>query len=492
LPALRRGSPDSEAAGEAFQTAAFVVVAAGCAFVPWVFTTRIDDVFYLPKLVILWVLLGLVLWLLAVGTIKGERTTRLRLIGVVDLPLLAFVALNLLALALSEDRHQSLFGEQLQHQGVLTMLLYVAFFYVGRVLISSNRRLRILFGAVAVGATGVSAYAIVQKLGLDPIWKGYLPSGRVFSTIGQPNALAAYLVIAIPVTATLTFGQKKSARIAALAGLLSMVVALLVTYSRGGYLGLAVAGGVFIYGYWGRTALGQPLRRTYAGAVILALLATVALVAPIRGVLTSTWNRAWSVSAVNNDESIGAHLDLWRVAARIIETHPFVGTGPETFPDLFPRYSPTVLPASAVRNLDQYRVESPHDEMLAIASGAGIPTALSYLILLAGAGAVLWRAARKHADSAARVAMVAVVAVEAGHFVTDSFMSAEITGTWLFWTLVGAALGVVSATTEPSVAGVCSGSDAQDLRSRQPSVTAPSAPAIRPSPSAASGRRASL
>jgi O-antigen ligase len=454
LPALRHGPSDLEADGGTLQSAAFVIVAAGCAFVPWVFTTRLDDVFYLPKLVVLWVLLGVVLWLLALSTIKGQRTTRFRFIGVIDLPVLAFVALNLLALALSEDRRQSLFGEQLQHQGVLTTLLYVAFFFVGRVLIVTNHRLRMLFGAVAVGATGVSAYAIVQKLGLDPIWKGYLPSGRVFSTIGQPNALAAYLVIAIPVTATLTLGQKKSVRIAAVAGLATMVVALLVTYSRGGYLGLAAAVVVFIYACRGRTTRDRPLQRTYAGVGMVALLLTVVLVAPIRGVLTSTWNRAWSVSAVNNDESIGAHFDLWRVAVRIIEAHPVVGTGPETFPEVFPTYSPMVLPASTVRDLDQFRVESPHNEMLAITSGAGIPTGLSYLILLAGAASVLWRAARRDANMAVRVAMAAVLAVEAGHFVTDSFMSAEVTGSWLFWTLIGAALGVIStSTSELSVAG---------------------------------------
>ena len=460
MPALRRGSSDSEAAVGAFRTAAFVIVAAGCTFVPWIFTTRIDDVFYLPKLVALWVLLGAVLWLLALSAVKGESTARIRLIRLIDLPVLAFVAFTLLAFALSEDKHQSLFGEQLQHQGVLTTLLYVAFFYVGRVLVCTKHRLRLLFGASAVGATGVSAYAIVQKLGLDPIWKGYLPSGRVFSTIGQPNALAAYLLIAIPVTAALALGQKQGVRIAALASLASMVVALLLTYSRAGYLGLVTAGAVFVYGCRGRTTLARPVPRIYAGGVIVALLLTLAIVGPVRGVVTSTWHRAWSVSSVNNDESISAHLDLWKVAVRIIEGHPVVGTGPETFPEVFPTYSRMVLPASTVRDLDQYRVESPHNEVLAIASGAGVPTALFYLIFLAGAAAVLWRVARNDADSAVRVAMVAVLAVEAGHFVTDSFMSAEVTGSWLFWTLIGAALGVTSASSAQRTAADASfGSD---------------------------------
>src|SRR5262249_10463236 len=150
--------------------------------------------------------------------------------------------------AFSTDRHQSLFGEQLQHQGVLTTLLYVAFFYLARVLISDRQQLHRLFVAVAIGATAVASYAILQKLGLDPVWKGYLPSGRVFSSIGQPNALAGYLVLAIPITAVLAMDQKRPLRVAALVGLGLMIGALLLTYSRGGYLGLALVAAVFIFG----------------------------------------------------------------------------------------------------------------------------------------------------------------------------------------------------------------------------------------------------
>jgi hypothetical protein len=43
------------------------------------------------------------------------------------------------------------------------------------------------------------------------------------------------------------------------------------------------------------------------------------------------------------------------------------------------------------------------------------------------------------------VLLVAVLAALAGHLVTDSFMTAEVTGTWLFWLLLGATLGVLPA-----------------------------------------------
>jgi len=411
------------------------------------FTTRTSDVFYLPKLVGLWVLLAAVVWLMAVSNLMEETRSRFRWIGIIDLPVLAFVFLSLLALAFSTDRHQSLFGERLQHQGVLTMLLYVAFFYLARVLISDGQQMRRLFVAVAIGATAVAGYAIIQKVDLDPIWKGYLPSDRVFSTIGQPNALAAYLVLAIPITAALAIGQKRWLRVATLAGLALMIGGLFLTYSGGGYLGLALAATVFLVGSREKIQMNRARLGAYLGAAVVVLVLTVTMIEPARSAVTRAWHRSESVSS---DESIATRMDLWRVAIRMVEDHPLVGTGPETFPDQFPGYSRTVLPAAAVRHYERFRVESPHNQVLAVASGAGIPAAIAYVSVLFGVLYVLWHAFRRRRDAGVRLALLAVMAAVLGHVVTDAFMSSEVTGSWLFWILAGAGVGIASVVTTDS------------------------------------------
>ncbi len=424
-----------------------MVLVSGCAVVPCLFTTRMSDVFYLPKLVGLWVLLAAVIWLVAVSNLMEETRSRFRWIGIVDVPVLAFVLLNLVALAFSTDRHQSLFGERLQHQGVLTTLLYVAFFYLARVLINDRQQMLRLFVAVAIGATAVASYAIIQKLGLDPIWKGYLRSGRVFSTIGQPNALAGYLVLAIPITAALAIGQKKLLRVATVAGLALMIGALLLTYSRGGYLGLALAVAVFIFGLREKIKMNWAKVGAYVGAAFVVLVLLVTMIAPARSAVTRAWHRSENVGS---ERSISSRTDLWRVAIRMIEDHPLVGIGPETFPEEFPGYSQTVLPAKAVRHYERFRVESPHNEVLAVASGAGIPAAIAYLSILVGVIYVLWHATRRTRDPAVRLALLAVTAAVLGHVVTNAFMSSEITGSWLFWILAGAGVGIASVVTADS------------------------------------------
>src|SRR5262245_11495920 len=101
------------------------VVLASCVVVTCVFWARIDAVFVVPKLAALWAALAVGLVLVAVGVVATGRLPReVRWVPLVDVPVAALVALSIAAWAFSTDREQSLYGERLQHQGLLTLLLY--------------------------------------------------------------------------------------------------------------------------------------------------------------------------------------------------------------------------------------------------------------------------------------------------------------------------------------------------------------------------------
>jgi O-antigen ligase len=409
------------------------VLLATAVVVPIVFTTRLDAVFVVPKLGVLWVALALTFGLVAVGVVStGWLPDPARVFPAVDVLVAVFVVLQVAAFVFSTDREQSLFGERLQYQGLLTVLLYVSFFYVARVSITDARRLGLLFWAVSAGAGLVSGYAIVQRAGLDPVWEGYLPGGRVFSSIGQANALAAYLVLTIPVSAALLLRGRSKLRVIALLVLAATVAALVLTRSRGGFLGLVAV--LAVLGVSGRLLLRAPGR----SARRVAAMAGVGITIVVAVASTSALSRASL-----EDASIRFHLDAWRVAAQVAVEHAVLGTGPETFPDVFPRYSHAVLPSERAAALDAFRVESPHNVYLAIAAGSGIPALMAYLGIVAGVVVTVARAAR-HTDRELGVALLAVLAAAAGHVVTDAFMTAEVTSSWLFWVVLGAALGSIA------------------------------------------------
>ena len=417
---------------------------ASCIVVPCVFTTRLVAVFVLPKLAVLWTVLTLSLVVIACGVIiSGAFPRAARRLLPVDVAVGLFLVLSLAAWSFSTDRRQSLYGERLQYQGLLTVLLYMGFFYVARLSLTDGLRLRLLAFATTIGATLVAGYALVQKAGLDPVWHGYLPMGRVFSSIGQPNALAAYLVLSIPIAASL-LDAGRVVRIATSLCLAAMILALFLTFSRAGYLAFAVALTILALGM--RDRLRTSGRRVLFGlaAVLVAGLALVAFAQPARTAIADSWRRVVSSSDAG-DASLRFHLDAWNVATRIAADHPILGTGQETFPDVFPRYSHIVLPPDRASALDAFRVESPHNVYLAIAAGSGIPALLAYIGIVAGFAVAVARAARRASTRAVRLALVAILAASAGHLVTDAFMTADVTSTWLFWVLMGAGFGVLSA-----------------------------------------------
>lgn len=418
------------------------ILLASCLVVPVLFVTAFEDSFALPKVMALRVILIAGLALAAIGLLKGNRY--LPPIPIVSVPLAAFAAFNLLAFAFSMDRRQSLLGEDFQYQGLLTTLAYVGFFLLAFASLREQRGVRLLFASVATGGTAVACYALLQKAGLDPTAWSYSPQDRVFSSIGQPNALAAYLVLAIPVSAALLPISRGLTRGAVGLCLGLMVAALALTLSRGGYAGLAAAAAV------GGVPLVISLRvrwRTLTWALVPSVAAVVvvlSLMQPARGTALEVWDRALS-GADAGDSSFRMHRDLWAVGANIALDYPIVGAGQETYPELFPRYAEATLGESRAEVWSAYRAESPHNVYLAIAVGAGFPALAAYLAVI---GAFVFLAVRAVKTARAEwrgAALVALLAAAAGHLVTDMFMTAEVTGSWLFWLLMGAGLAIARA-----------------------------------------------
>jgi O-antigen ligase len=246
--------------------------------------------------------------------------------------------------------------------------------------------------------------------------------------------------VALPLSAALLIDAKPVWRPALLVAVAGMGAALAFT-SSGGLLGLFAALAVLAVGW--RHRLGLSARRVaYAlAALLVAVAATLALGEAARETAADSWRRAASSAG---DESVRFHLDAWTVAARIAADHPVLGTGQETFPNLFPRYSHELLPPERAAALDAFRVESPHDDYLAVAAGAGLPALVAYLGILAGLALVSVRAARA-ATRELRVVLVALLAAAAGHLVTDAFMTADVTSTWLFWVSMGAGVAPSAA-----------------------------------------------
>ena len=417
------------------------IVFAGTAIAALGFHPWSNDTFAWPKLMTLSmvVVVGL---LLAVPI-----ATDLRVVVAVDAPLVLFLILSVAATSRSVDPWTSIFGQFPEYQGLVATGVYFAGFLLARSLFS---RALVDRWMIVVGATGaaVAAYALLQAAGLDPIWSS-LAKGRTFSTIGQPNSLAAVLVVTSAITASLALNRRHVRWLIALA---VQVAAVLTTLSRGGYLGLLVAGFVLLFATRSsrRVAGG---RRLAVAALTVGTLAALAFVAvpPLRQQVGDAVTRVQSIVDSGN-QSIRQRVALWEVALSATADQPLLGTGPDTFPSAFERYAPRVLDDDELRLFSAVRPESPHNVLLGIAAGSGIPAAACYAAML---GTVLGVAAIRYrrADLRLRVVIAGLAAAAGGHVVTDMFMTAEVVSSWLFWVTLGA-LMAVSINDDRSADGV--------------------------------------
>lgn len=410
---------------------------------PLVFSTAGPDVFALPKSATLWVVSAVAATLLALR-LAAQPRTRPRTTPVWLLTG-AWLLLNVAAWWLSIDRGHSLLGESLQYQGFVSVLCYALALAVAATTLRGRFRVRLLLVAIVVGAIPVAAYAVLQWFRLDPIWPDF-PKGRAFSTLGQANTLGAYLVIAIAATAGLfgSFGRA-SRSLLVLVGLL-LTAAIAVTLSRGAYVGLlavviviAVIAGAPIAG-----GIRLASRRVLIVAAVLVVAGWVAVVPRLEPFVQR------AASTVDLTEgSIRGHFDLWAVAARIVAEHPLLGTGQDTYVLEFGRLRDVALTPDRAAVMAKFRPESPHNVYLAIAGASGLPSLAAYLgiVILAVTGKL--RRARTGPARVDRWLLAALFAMIAGHLVTDSFVTADVTSTWLFWVVLGVAVGWSSSTDSP-------------------------------------------
>ena len=115
-----------------------------------------------------------------------------------DLPLLLFLASQIISTVLSIDPHTSVWGYYSRFNGgLMSTICYITLYYAFiSNAVSVKNSLKVILSTAAI----VSLYAIAEHFGIDKkIWVQDVQN-RVFSTLGQPNWLAAYLIAVVPLS----------------------------------------------------------------------------------------------------------------------------------------------------------------------------------------------------------------------------------------------------------------------------------------------------
>ena len=296
---------------------------------------------------------------------------------------------------------------------------------------------RIMWGVVVSGAI-VSVYGIVQYSGHGFLFPMEGESFRLnyeqrsFSTLGHPNLFGGFTVVAIFMCLGLFLGCERGpeglSRRLLLGGAMGiMVAALLMSKSRGAWIGFACGAGTVML-----MNVGWIIRRIWAlaaGAVVMAALLYFAL-------------PDWVGERLTSGAAVRSRLVIWDGALAMVGDSPLFGKGIGLFRVYFPEYRNNDY---WLKGVDQ-NVGHAHNEFLEVMSEMGILGLGAFLGILALFFVQIKRFVETSQD---RKATLLVVSLSAGmigtlaHSLVSVGMRFTSTGTF-FYLSMGLAMALLS------------------------------------------------
>ncbi|MCD6226112.1 O-antigen ligase family protein [bacterium] len=296
-------------------------------------------------------------------------------------PLMLFLGGQILATVFSIDRYTSIFGYYSRlHGGLLSTLSYLVLYWA---LVSCGEKewREKIIKAVLLSGILIAGWGVAEHFGVDKDFWVQDVQNRVFSTLGQPNWLAAYLDVLIILA--LVAAEKKGK---IWWGVFSLFyLCLLYTKSRSGLLGLG-GGLVFFYLFaWRR----EKKKKEWRGA-FLKSLGIIALLSFLVGTpYTPSWRKLFSrqktvssqpPSSLKITPSSEIRKIVWRGALRLWRKYPLVGTGVETF--AYTYYWVRPREHNLTSEWD-FLYNKAHNEYLNFAANSGTLGLVTYLLILA-------------------------------------------------------------------------------------------------------------
>jgi O-antigen ligase len=377
----------------------FYLFAALFFLVPLVLWPYTSEVFEFNKIVLVYILTTGIVASWAVRSVIERKFIFRRTI--IDKTLLIFFSSQLVATLLSVDFLTSLLGYYSRFNGgLVSVACYILLYWAFVSNFDKKDTLRLIKYSLFPSAVLVSLYGVAEHFGIDKdIWVQDVQK-RVFSTLGQPNWLAAWLVALLPVTWAFMVSSKlndgntkpfyKSLSFwvyFSLSGLFFWT--LIFTASRSGLLGFVVAFVLFWGGhFWFRR---KSFKKTLPHfAIILLSFVAISLISGtqytpgIKTLITrSTTQPAEKPQGpaleTGGTESGTIRKIVWKGALDIWAHYPVFGTGVETFAFSYYQFRPAEH--NLVSEWD-FIYNKAHNDFLNMAANSGTVGLVSYLILI--------------------------------------------------------------------------------------------------------------
>jgi putative inorganic carbon (hco3(-)) transporter len=338
--------------------------------------------------------------------------------------LLSLIAWAAISVAWSESRTAALTSAM--RYGLDAFLLPI-----GYAALRNRRDVEHILAVVVIGA----AVAALSAILLPPPPESAV-YGRATGTVGDPNELAAVLVVGLAVATAFAVNRHINPQLRLLSGVSAVfcLTGILVSLSRGGLIGTACAlvFAIFVAGRWRKRVLAL-----CAALAVLAVgyFAFVAAVPAQQRVLNVT------------REGGSGRLTLWTVGGRMVAAHPVQGVGAGQFELVSVHY--LLRPGQLEGQFILSNPKVAHNTYLNVTAELGFIGGLLFVAILAvcvGCTLLALKRVREAGDERMEILICGLVVGTGGYLVTLMFISVEYAKLlWILLALGPVVLAIVSS-----------------------------------------------
>lgn len=343
----------------------------------WPFTS---EVFEFNKMIFVYIMTIIISsgWLIRSFANKKFEFVRTPL----DIPLLLFLLSQIISTIVSIDPHTSLWGYYSRfHGGLMSTISYILLYYAF-VAHFHNKEKEIgkVINSILISASLTAFYGVLEHFGIDKhVWVQDVQN-RVFSTLGQPNWLSAYLIAIVPLSIHL--GLKKNPAYFIYSTL--YLLAIIYTKSQSGLAAtfIVILLSLFVYA-----------RKTKYFSLIIPIL-VVGIIIKKDFVLRTLhslnninpfYSDSLTIAKKENETRIGGSDSMiirrvvWDGAIQLGLKYPFFGTGVETFGYSYYWVRPV---AHNYTSETDFLYNKAHNEYLNFLATTGFVGLFCYLLLI--------------------------------------------------------------------------------------------------------------
>lgn len=305
---------------------------------------------------------------------------------ILDLPLILYLITLIVSSIFSIDPRTSFLGYYSRFNGgLLSQLCYSLLYWAFVSNLTAKQSLSTMY-SVLISTTIASTIGVLEHFGVfttcGMMGLGFNTScwvqdvqTRVFSTLGQPNWLAAVIVATTPLVWSNSI--LKTPKIFWLAISIIFFIALLFTGSRSGMLAFGIESIIF-WGFIFFKTKFKYLKEFIILFLFLSLLYFFVSFRPIANNQQPTTLQGPSLE-VGGTESGVIRKYVWLAAINIFKHYPVFGSGPETFAYTFPMFKPV---GHNLTSEWDFIYNKAHNEFLNTLANTGILGFGSYGILI--------------------------------------------------------------------------------------------------------------